>query len=211
MRALRNAESYRFLKVPLPVPPMIEDAFRYRGDEQYVSLGFGVHGGRMSDFVGDGLAPRSPHLYRSFLLHPAIKSYTEAFKIEAAPPDWLEAMSIDETDLRLEPFEAWSETARCLLLDRKFRQFFVGTVSRVRTWLILRPILNPCRKRCSPTPAVNKIAKVAEEALWAWLDNQPSPSLSVEFIQQWERQFREQQAVSGCIAAGFKLGSMLGR
>jgi hypothetical protein len=48
-----DAESYGFLSVPIRVPPMIEEAFRYRGRSRYVALGFGVHGGVMGDLVGD--------------------------------------------------------------------------------------------------------------------------------------------------------------
>src|SRR5262245_22119403 len=138
MNPFENAESHRFQKVPIPVPPMIEDAFRYRKNEQYVSLGFGTHGGQMSDFVGDSRAPRSADLYRSFLLHPAIKPYTDAFKIETTAPDWLKGLKMSGASSCIEQAEVWSETARCLLLDRKARQFFVGTVAKVRKWLIIR-------------------------------------------------------------------------
>lgn len=206
VRALRNAdESHDFLKVPMAVPPMIEHAFSYHGDERYVSMGFGAHGGEMSDFVVESPAPDTPDLYRSFLLHRAIRPYTQAFRIEAVPPDWLEAIRVEKTDLDLENFQAWSETARCLLLDRESRQFFVGTVVRVRTWMILRPILFRTRKRCN-TPGRPNPANAAEEALWTWLNAQPQPVLPAEFLEEWEREFRERQAISGCIAAGVKLG-----
>jgi hypothetical protein len=32
----RSAEGYDFLPAPIPVPPMIESAFGYRGHSQYV-------------------------------------------------------------------------------------------------------------------------------------------------------------------------------
>ena len=53
LNMFRDAESYGFLSVPIPVPPMIEEAFGYRSRSQYVELGFGVHGGVMGDLVGD--------------------------------------------------------------------------------------------------------------------------------------------------------------
>ena len=94
-----DAESFGFLAVPIPFPPMIEDAFRYCGRERYVTLGFGVRGGVMSDFVGDdSRRPRSRYVYRSFLTHPAMKPYTKAFQIETDPPSWLEGLKIDDCE-----------------------------------------------------------------------------------------------------------------
>jgi hypothetical protein len=57
LNMFRDAESYGFLPVPVPVPPMIEEAFGYRGRRQYITLGFGVHGGVMADLVGDAKVP----------------------------------------------------------------------------------------------------------------------------------------------------------
>jgi len=53
LNMFRDAEAYGFLSVRILVPPMIEEAFGYRGRRQYVTLGFGVHGGVMGDLVGD--------------------------------------------------------------------------------------------------------------------------------------------------------------
>ena len=63
-----DAESYGFLSVPIPVPPMIEEAFGYRGRSQYVALGFGVHGGVMGDLVGDAERPFPADLYRRIFI-----------------------------------------------------------------------------------------------------------------------------------------------
>jgi hypothetical protein len=203
--ALKSAGAFGFLTVPLPVPPTIEEAFRYRRREQYVSLGFGVNGGVMNDFVGDAVRPRSPNLYKSVLLHPAVKPYTDAFQIETAPPNWLEGMSIEEFDSRQEQFQTWSETSRCLLLDRKVRQFFVGTVAEIRTWLTLRSALYRDREPWSRLD--RKISsKMAEQKLSTWLGEQTPPLLLGEYIQEWERQFRERQSITACTAAGFRLG-----
>src|SRR5688572_1680192 len=109
------------LRVPLPVPPMIEQAFGYDRNEQYVSLNFGVRGGVMRDLVVEGAPPETEDLYRSFLLHPAIKPYTDAFRIESDPPEFAKWTPM-KSDADIEQFEAWSETSRCLLLDRKERQ-----------------------------------------------------------------------------------------
>lgn len=201
-----SAESVEFLKVPLPVPPMIEQAFGYCGHEQYVSLGFGVQGGVMSDFVGEAVLPQTEDLYRSYLLHPAVKSYTDAFQIEVDPPAWVIRARIEEFDAENEQFESWAETSRCLLLDRKARQFLVGTIGGVRTWLILRRFLltNPRRRVRQATEYES--SQKAEEALWVWLESRPGLPPAAEFIRNWERVFRERQAVSGCIGAGVKLG-----
>ena len=141
LNMFRDAESYGFLSVPILVPPMIEEAFGYRGRRQYVVLGFGVHGGVMGDLVGDAGEPVPADLYRKFLLHPAIKPHTNAFRIEIDPPAWLKSMDIGEFESRKEDFESWSKQSRCLLLDRERRQFSVGSVHEVRSWLILRGAL----------------------------------------------------------------------
>jgi hypothetical protein len=186
---------------------MIEDAFRYRRHERYVSLGFGVHGGVMSDFIHDSVRPISRDLYGSFLLHPAMKPYTDAFRIETEPPKWLVNLSIDEVDAHQEEFETWSGTSRCLLLDRAGRQFFVDTVARVREWLLVRVPLLPRRERATRPAGVQKMpAREAEKALFDWLALQPIPVLSRNFLDTWARNFHQRQIVAGCAAAGVKLG-----
>lgn len=114
-------------------------------------------------------------------------------------------MPIEEADVRMEEFQVWSKTARCLLLDRESRQFFVDTVARVRSWLILRPILYKSRKRYEVIPGY-WTRKGAERALWDWLNAQPPPALSEQFMKHWEEKFQETQAVSAYIGAGVKLG-----
>jgi hypothetical protein len=130
------------LKVPLPVPPMIEEAFGYRRNERYVSLSFGVRGGVMKDFAKEGVPLETQDLYRSYLLHHAVKPYVDAFGIESDPPEFYKFATMG-SDADIERFETWSETSRCLLLDRKARQFSVGTVAGIGTWLIFRPIPFP--------------------------------------------------------------------
>lgn len=200
-----SSESFEFLKVPLPVPPMIEQAFGFFGHEQYVSLGFGAQGGVMSDFVGEEAPPATEDLYRSFLLHPAIKPYTEAFRIESDPPEFAKWAPM-KSDADIEQFEAWSETSRCLLLDRKARQFSVGTVAGIGTWLIFRLFLFPQPRIQLRSARRYGSSREAESALWAWLELQPSACLTTKFIDSWNRTFSERQAVSGCIGAGVKLG-----
>lgn len=203
--AFRSAQSAGFLKVPLPVPPMIEQAFRYRGEERYVALGFGIHGGVMNDSVGDAIRPKSRDLYRSFLLHPAIKPYADAFQIEMEPPSWLEGMEIEELGSHQEQIESWWNTSRCLLLDRKERLFFVGTVSKIGNWLILRGTLSTDRGKVGIGPRAHS-SKLAEQALTAWLAAQSVPLLPQECLEAWERQFRDRLAIEGCMAAAFRLG-----
>ena len=205
-QSFESAESVGFLEVPIPVPPMIEDAFRYHGHERYVSLGFGVHGGVISDFVGESHRPRSRHLYRSFLTHPAVKSYTDAFQIETDPPSWLEGLKIEDCEGREEEFETWSETSRCLLLDREGRQFFVGTIAEIRQWLILRPTLCETVKQRVLNTHQPISFKDPERALVDWLAEQPGAALSKEFIAEWERRFHTRQSIAGCTAAAFRLG-----
>ena len=203
-QSFESAESFGFLAVPIPVPPMIEAAFRYCGRERFVSLGFGVRGGVMSDFVEDSRRPRSRYLYRSFLIHPAMRPYTEAFKIETDPPSWLEGLKIKHCEGREEQFERWSKTNRCLLLDREIRQFFVGTVAEVRQWLIIRPALCPAESRKTLKP--RQFNYDPERALINWLAGQTTDALREEFIAEWERRFHTRQSISACTGAAFMLG-----
>ena len=201
-----GGNSFDVLRVPLPVPPMIEQVFGYRGDEQYVSLGFGVRGGVMSDFVGEGALPQTEDLYRSYLLHAAVKPYTDAFRIETDPPECVKHVLVEESDADIEQFESWSETSRCLLLDRKARQFSVGTVAGIGVWLIFKPFLFPNSRMKVRRAKRYGSAREAEAALWAWLELQPAAPLTTDFIHTWNQTFGERQAVSGCIGAGVKLG-----
>ena len=168
-----------------------------------MTLGFGMLGGVMGDFVGDAVEPVPADLYRSLLLHPIIKPYTDAFQIDADPPSWLNRMEISEFESRNEDFETWSNKSRCLLLDRERRQFFVGSVSKIRTWLILRGLLYSGRK------VRNRLCIFSEAAvqkLFAWLDEQAPVPLSAQFVAEWESKFHQRQAIAACTAAGFSLG-----
>jgi hypothetical protein len=205
-QSFETAESFGFLPVPIPVPPMIEDAFKYDRHNRYVSLGFGVRGGVMSDFVGDSCQPRSRNLYRSFLTHPAIRSCTDAFHLETEPPRWLEGLQIEDCEGHEEQFETWSQTSRCLLLDRDVRQFFVGTIAEIRQWLILRPVLGGSARSGVLNTRRAISFKDPELGLADWLAAQSSPALSKEFIAEWERRFDTRQSVSACVGAASRLG-----
>lgn len=206
------AEDRGFLHpIPLAVPPMIEAAFRYRGNRQYVSLGFGVHGGGMNDFHRDGPRPRTRGLLTGYLGHPAVKPYTDAFRINSDGPEWMADLSPEEVVRQFPRFEAWATDARCLLLDRMARQFYVGPVMKIRTWMILRSALGFAEPLRGPVERRRReIARIDERALWEWLDGQASAAtpagLTPAFIEEWERRYQRQQAVSACIGAGSKLG-----
>ena len=204
LNMFRDTESYGFLPVPIPVPPMIEEAFGYRGRSQYVELGFGVHGGVMGDLVGDAEEHFPADLYRKFLLHSAIKPYTNAFRIEIDPQAWLKSMDIDEFESRKQDFESWSKQSRCLLLDRERRQFSVGSVHEVRSWLILRGALYKGRQ-VGNRPLLGSPA-VAVQELFAWLDQQTPALVSSQHVAEWERKFALQQTIAACTGAGFRLG-----
>jgi hypothetical protein len=204
LNMFRDAESYGFLPVPVPVPPMIEEAFGYRGRSQYVELGFGVHGGVLGDLVGDAERPFPADLYRKFLLHFAIKPYTNAFRIDIDPPAWLKSMDIGEFESRKEDFENWSKQSRCLLLDRERRQFSVRSVHEVRSWLILRGALYK-GGQVPNRPHLGSLA-AAVQALFAWLNRQTPAPVSSEHVAEWERKFAWQQTIAACTGAGFRLG-----
>jgi hypothetical protein len=199
-----DAEKFGFLPVPIAVPPMIEQAFHYRGRGQYVTLGFGVHGGVMTDMVKDAEEPEPADLYRKMLLHRVIKPHTDAFQIDLDPPGWLQSMQISEFDQRRDEFAIWSNKSRCLLLDREIRRFLVGSVTGVRDWLLLRGALYRGRRvrrsRIEPSP------EMAVQKLFAWLDQQTPEPVSAQFLAEWESRFQERQAVAACTAAAFSLG-----
>jgi hypothetical protein len=203
--SFRNAEAYDFLPVPIPVPPMIENAFRYRGQSRYVDLGFGVKGGTMSDMIGDAVLPKPTDLYRQFLFHPAVKPYTDAFQIETDPPAWLSTMQIDDVEVSRERLESWWKRSRCLLLDRESRRFFVSTVSEARNWLMIRSgLLGSGTKRSRVRYGLSATSAVKE--LFRWLETQPTPTISDQYLQAWEARFRAKRALEGCVGAAFSLG-----
>jgi len=203
-RNFRDAEGYGFLPVPVPVPPMIEKAFGYQGGRRFVALAYGVHGGVMGDLVGDATEPVPKDLYRQFLLHPAIKPFTDAFKIEVDPPEWLDGLSISGSESRMEDLDHWLHQSRCLLLDRERRRFFVDTVSELRGWLMLREALYPGRKKYGRLRGRSRECAVRD--LFAWLDEQRPEPLSAQSVAIWDRRFHEKLAIRGCAGAGFSLG-----
>jgi hypothetical protein len=183
---------------------MIEQAFHYRGCGQYVTLGFGVHGGVMTDMVKDAEEPVPADLYRKMLSHRVMKPHTDAFQIDLDPPAWLKSMQISEFDQRREEFAIWSNKSRCLLLDRERRRFLVGSVSGVRNWLLLRGALY--RGRRVRKPRVQPSPEMAVQKLFAWLDQQTPEFVSAQFLAEWERRFQERHAIAACTAAAFSLG-----
>jgi hypothetical protein len=201
----KSAESHDFLPVPIPVPPMIERAFKYRGESRYARLGVGAEGGVMDDIFCDGLRPKPHDLYRQFLLHPAIKPCTDAFQIETDPPAWLVEMEIGELESNRSQFESWCATSRCLLLDRKQRQFFVSTVGNVSNWLLLRGALCETDTTSSRRHRALPAASAVKE-LFAWLDRQPALAMSDEFVRAWKRRFDEKITIEACVGAGLRLG-----
>jgi hypothetical protein len=60
-RSFRDAEAHGFLPVPMPVPPMLEEAFGYRGRRRFVALAYGVEGGVMGDVVTDATKGGKEH------------------------------------------------------------------------------------------------------------------------------------------------------
>jgi hypothetical protein len=203
-RSFSDAKEHGFLPVTIPVPPMIERAFGYRGRRRFVALAYGVRGGVMGDLVGDATEPVPADLYKQLLLHPAVKPHTLAFKIEVTPPAWLENLSISETESRKEGLDAWVNQSRCLLLDRERRQFFVDTVSEVRGWLMLREALYTRRKKYGRLRGESPESAVHD--LFVWLDRQAPAPPSEQFVTIWERNFQEKLAIRGCAGAGFSLG-----
>jgi len=114
-------------------------------------------------------------------------------------------MEIAEFESYEAQVESWWHRSRCLLLDRKTRRFFVSTISEVRNWLLLQGALFAngnaqwrLRRRLSATSAV--------EELFQWLDSQPIPTISGQYLKAWEARFSAKRAIAGCVAAAFRLG-----
>jgi hypothetical protein len=197
--SFKSAEAHGFLPVPIPVPPMIESAFRYRGHSQYVCLGFGAQGGTMGDMVRDSVPTEPPDLYRQFLLHPAVMPYTGAFQIDTDAPEWVRGKIVD-SDEALARLESWLHRSRCLLLDRQNRKLYVSTLSDVRNWLMFRIEAKPFRngRRFTPSAAVRE--------LFSWLDAQPLPTIDEHYLRDWNAIFNKQRAIEACVGAAFELG-----
>ena len=111
-RSFRDAEAHGFLPVPMPVPPMLEEAFGYRGRRRFVALAYGVEGGVMGDVVTDAAKTVPADLYRQLLIHPAMKPHTDAFHIEVDPPAWLLGLPISESELREDDLGNWLNSSR---------------------------------------------------------------------------------------------------
>lgn len=199
---LKSAEAYDFLPIPIPVPPTIELAFKYRGRSQYVDLGFGVKGGVMGDMIRDSVPPEPRDLYRRFLLHPSVKPYTDAFRIETDPPEWLIDMNIADFEEYETKLDSWWNQSRCLLLDRQSRRFFVSTVAEVRNWLMFRGALFASHSQ----PRRRLSADTAVKELFQFLDTQPIPTVSDLDLQAWDARFNTKRAIEACVGAAFRLG-----
>ena len=159
----------------------------------------------MSDMIGDSVLPQPTDLYRQFLRHPAVKPYTDAFQIETDPPEWLSTMQIADVEVCHERLESWWKQSRCLLLDRESRRFFVSTVFEVRNWLMLRSgVFGNGTKQSRVRSRVS--ATLAVKGLFKWLDTQPPPTISDQYLQAWEALFSAKREMEGCVGAAFSLG-----
>jgi hypothetical protein len=85
-------------------------------------------------------------------------------------------------------------------LDRERRPFYVGTVSEIRSWLMLRGAL--CNRQ-----VCNRLRRrspdIAVQELFAWLDEEKPVPVSTEFVAGWERKFPLQQTIAVCTGLVF--------
>ena len=134
-----RAEDFGLVKLPIPVPPMLEMALGYPGDERFIAFhecrvsmaGFFVED---SDRKWPGVAAG----WSLFCRHPAVARILEALRLDLKRnvpimswADWIALPSSKRV-------EYWSKT-RYLVLDRQDRVLYVGIYPRVRIFLSMEP------------------------------------------------------------------------
>jgi tetratricopeptide (TPR) repeat protein len=134
-----RAEDFGLVKLPIPVPAMLETALGYPGDERFVAF----HECRVSTagfFVEDSDRkwPGVAAGWSLFCRHPAVARILEALRLDLKRnvpimswADWIALPSPQR-------LEYWSKT-RYLVLDRHDRILYIGIYPRVRIFLSMEP------------------------------------------------------------------------
>lgn len=135
-------EDFNLFKLPIPVPPMMEAALGYPGEERYVAF----HECRITTpgiFIEDANHkwPGVEAGWSLFCRHPAVARILEVLRLDLKRS--LPIMRWDEWiamgDAGREPL--WSKT-RYLVLDRQDRRLYVGTHPNVTLFLSMQPLLD---------------------------------------------------------------------
>jgi tetratricopeptide (TPR) repeat protein len=136
--ALFQPESFGLINIPIPVPPMLEQALGYPGEERYVAF----HECRVhvpGVFIEDahGQWPGIAAGWSLFCKHPAVSQILETLRMDlrrGVPViPWKEWVTMNRPERQAH----WSRT-RILVLDRCKRTFYVGIQPNVLTFLTIQ-------------------------------------------------------------------------
>jgi tetratricopeptide (TPR) repeat protein len=132
-------EQFGLVKLPIPVPPMLETALGYPGGERYVTF----HECRVSTagFLVEDSDRKWPGVEAGWLLfcrHPAVARILEILRLDLKRNvpimSWADWIALPSSQRE----EYWSKT-RYLVLDRLDRVLYVGIYPRVRIFLSMQP------------------------------------------------------------------------
>src|SRR5215472_3583319 len=133
-------EDFNLLRLPIPVPPMMEAALGYPGDERYVAF----HECRVTKpgfFIEDSTYkwPGVEAGWSLFCRHPAVARILEALRLDLRRSTpimtWDEWIAMSDSGRE----EFWKKT-RYLVLDRQERKLYVGTHPNVTLFLSTVPL-----------------------------------------------------------------------
>jgi tetratricopeptide (TPR) repeat protein len=139
MREEFRPEEFGLARLPIPVPPNLETALGYPGNERYVAF----HECRVSTagfFIEDAEYkwPGVEAGWSLFCRHPTVARIMEALRLDLKRTvpimPWHEWIALPSSQRE----EYWSKT-RYLVLDRQDRALYVGIHPKVRVFLITEP------------------------------------------------------------------------
>jgi tetratricopeptide (TPR) repeat protein len=132
-----RAEDFGLIKLPIPVPPMLETALGYPGNERYVALHECLSWARgfvVEDF--EEIWPGVSASWSLFCSHPAVAQVFErlglGFKRNVPIMSWADRIALPSS----QRMEFWSKT-RYLVLDRKDRVVYVSSCPKVQLFLTM--------------------------------------------------------------------------
>ncbi len=184
------------IPIRIPVPPLFEAAFGYRGGLRFVAFhysppkGYVVH----SD-GGDDLPVPNPNDWITFVHHPVMRTELEDYFTLFGRVGTRKVRTPEEfQELSNEQREVYCRSFHALVLDRQERQLYVTTWENLK--ILFQPCAEPEEEAHIQLPDGTLVSTGNEnfadpvdptmvQALWEWLNHQLATPAGQERLARW--------------------------